>query len=200
MYYHFVFLFLALIIYFLYMNQEKWRNRYYRMEEEHYQYQDNIRKRDAEIRLNHERVDISKVVFNKLDNKYFIIQDTLDIEGNCGVSVYLLGKNLELNKTFHSRMNQPTDLLEVAKIDLYENGDNIYHIDRIQVNDQYRENGIGTFLLQRVIEWADIREISELTLTACGAIFLVKWYEKHDFKITNGNSMHRIRQNFDNVQ
>jgi len=141
--------------------------------------------------LNKERVSNSKISFD-IDEigELLVIEDELDYPYK-GIIIYVANKTIELSCTGNLR--------EIARIDLtnetLDNQEAVYKIEKLAVNEMFRRKKIATRLLQRVIEWAKLRSVSELYLTAYASIIaisqedLIEFYSKNGFVRECGNTM-----------
>lgn len=140
-----------------------------------------------EERLNRERINNSKVLFNTINvNGTLVIKDELDFQYK-GITVYIANSAVDIPCT--------EKLQEIATIDLYKESDSRVKIERLNVNKEYRRKKIASLLIKRVMEWAKLRNISELYLFPSGSIFdishedLVKFYLQNGFEYEDDNYM-----------
>ena len=152
-----------LIIYFLFRRIQTLQNNYNSLLELYKQEKqsNNIYKeiRDEE-QLNKSRIKNSEVKLNyDLD---LLVDDKLDIS-NCGyVYIYSVEDSKEI-KNFNKYSY-------IARIETCNRifKQNCIAIERLGVGEKYRHKYVGTFLVNRVIEWAKIRSLNSIYLNACG--------------------------------
>lgn len=152
-----------LVIYFLFRKINTLKNNYNSLFEE-YKYEKHLNSISKEIKdeenLNKSRVKKSKVKLNYDLN--LLIDDTLDIDNRGYVYIYLVEEPKEIN--YFNKYGY------IARIETSNRifKENCISIEKLGVEEKYRHKYLGTFLMNRVIEWAKIRNINSVYLNACG--------------------------------
>lgn len=153
------------IIYILLKKIQILRNDYNNLFKE-YEYEKHLRHiRESncnEHKKNKLRIEKSEVELDK--NLGLLIDDALeDIENRGEISIYL-PKDLKDIKCFNK-------YCRIARIETENHlfRENCISIERLCVSDEYRNKYIGTFLINRVIEWAKLRNKDSIYLHACGS-------------------------------
>lgn len=124
--------------------------------------------------LNSERIHNSEIKLRGI-NEILVVKDELDLLHK-GIDIYVCDESIvDLNKQYEFNEKK------IAYIDLYELDDGLYKIEKLQVVDEYRRRGIATFLMERVMEWAELRNINELHLFASANIRLMSQAELMNF-------------------
>lgn len=153
--------------------------------------------------LNSKRIANSNINFElKESNEVLVIKDELDYMHK-GIDIYVSNKKgidlyMGYDEIIDMNIEYGNGVKKIALIDLYREKEGIYKIEKLGVLKDYRRNGIATFMMERVIEWAKIRDVKELYLFASADRFfmsqsdLMKFYSEFGF-ISEGNDYMRLK-------
>jgi len=122
---------------------------------------------------------------------------------NSGIDIYVSNKKpidlyMGYDEIIDLNIEYGNGVKKIALIDLYREREGIYKIEKLGVLKDYRRNGIATFMMERVIEWAKLRDVKELYLFASADRFfmsqsdLMKFYSEFGF-ISEGNDYMRLK-------
>lgn len=153
--------------------------------------------------LNSKRIANSNINFElKESNEVLVIKDELDYMYK-GIDIYVSNKKgidlyMGYDEIIDLNIEYGNGVKKIALIDLYREREGIYKIEKLGVLKDYRRNGIATFMMERVIEWAKLRDVKELYLFASADRFfmsqsdLMKFYSEFGF-ISEGNDYMRLK-------
>ncbi|MGN9163487.1 GNAT family N-acetyltransferase [Clostridium sulfidigenes] len=153
--------------------------------------------------LNSKRIANSNINFElKESNEVLVIKDELDYMYK-GIDIYVSNKKdidlyMGYDEIIDMNIEYGNGVKKIALIDLYREKEGIYKIEKLRVLKDYRRNGIATFMMERVIEWAKLREVKELYLFASADRFfmsqsdLMKFYSEFGF-ISEGSDYMRLK-------
>ncbi len=138
----------------------------------------------------------------KQRNIFFILNATTCLT-NSGIDIYVSNKKpidlyMGYDEIIDLNIEYGNGVKKIALIDLYREREGIYKIEKLGVLKDYRRNGIATFMMERVIEWAKLRDVKELYLFASADRFfmsqsdLMKFYSEFGF-ISEGNDYMRLK-------
>lgn len=153
--------------------------------------------------LNSKRIANSNINFElKESNEVLVVKDELDYMYK-GIDIYVSNKKpidlyMGYDEIIDLNIEYGNGVKKIALIDLYREREGIYKIEKLGVLKDYRRNGIATFMMERVIEWAKLRDVKELYLFASADRFfmsqsdLMKFYSEFGF-ISEGNDYMRLK-------
>lgn len=153
--------------------------------------------------LNSKRIANSNINFElKESNEVLVIKDELDYMYK-GIDIYVSNKKgidlyMGYDEIIDLNIEYGNGVKKIALIDLCREKEGIYKIEKLRVLKDYRRNGIATFMMERVIEWAKLREVKELYLFASADRFfmsqsdLMKFYSEFGF-ISEGSDYMRLK-------
>ncbi len=153
--------------------------------------------------LNSKRIANSNINFElKESNEVLVVKDELDYMYK-GIDIYVSNKKaidlyMGYDEIIDMNIEYGNGVKKIALIDLYREREGIYKIEKLGVLKDYRRNGIATFIMERVIEWAKLRDVKELYLFASAdRLFmsqsdLMKFYSEFGF-IPEGSNYMRLK-------
>lgn len=149
--------------------------------------------------INSKRILQSAVKFEKSENvTNLYVDDKLDYGGE--IVLYDIPNAVEncfthfFSKNSISLIPKSINLIGYIEMEYYYKNISTVNISKLYVNEEYRKSKYATKMMERFIEWAKLRGIKELTLTAVAGkgisqTDLVKFYLKMGFSIEKGNCM-----------